>query len=180
MFRLVHHISCTKKCCESDRSEWFVGFRREITAKPGQDSFHELITWKVNPLVASVTCTWYQIAFKWSVNYWLQLSIRWDGKYFKYFKISIKNIEHSSNSRKLRQQKFHNKLTCTFTAPCASKNVDWNQQQLMDSDILANPNSTNHPYCFLSNQKEVQILAFLQVICERIVSCPPPKNRLQR
>ena len=33
---------------------------------------------------------------------------------------------------------------------------------------------------FLYSQKEVQILAFLHVICERIVSCPPPKNRLQR
>ena len=28
----------------------------------------------------------------------------------------------------------------------------------------------NHPYCFLSNQKEVQILASLHVICERIIS----------
>ena len=54
-----------------------------ITVKPGQDSIHELIIWKVNPFVASVTCSRYQIAFKWSVNFWLQLlSIRWDGKYF--------------------------------------------------------------------------------------------------
>ena len=30
-----------------------------------------------------VTCSRYLIAFKWSVNFWLQLfSIRWDGKYF--------------------------------------------------------------------------------------------------
>ena len=56
---------------------------RGITVKPGQDSIHELIIWKVNPFVASVTCSRYQIAFKWSVNFWLQLfSIRWDGKYF--------------------------------------------------------------------------------------------------
>ena len=54
-----------------------------ITVKPGQDSIHELIIWKVNPFVASVTCSRYQIAFKWSVNFWLQFfSIRWDGKYF--------------------------------------------------------------------------------------------------
>ena len=46
----------------------------------------------------------------------------------------------------------------------------------MHCGILANQNSTNHPYCFLSNQREVQILAFLHVIYERIVSCPPPKN----
>ena len=33
------------------------------------DSIHEFIIWKVNPFVASVTCSWYQIAFKWSVNF---------------------------------------------------------------------------------------------------------------
>ena len=60
------------------------------------------------------------------------------------------------------------------------KNADWNQQQLTDGSILANRKSANHPYCFLSNQKKVQILTFLHVICERNVSCPPPENRLQR
>ena len=56
---------------------------RGITVKPGQDSIHELIIWKVNPFVASVTWSRYQIEFKWSVNFWLQLfSIQWDGKYF--------------------------------------------------------------------------------------------------
>ena len=39
-----------------------------ITVKPGQDSIHELIISKVNPFVASVTCSRYQIAFKCSVN----------------------------------------------------------------------------------------------------------------
>ena len=56
-----------------------------VTVKPGQDSssIHELIIWKENPFVPSVTCSRYQIAFKWSVNVWLLLfSIRWDGKYF--------------------------------------------------------------------------------------------------
>ena len=67
-----------------------------------------------------------------------------------------------------------------FAAHYASKNADWNQQQVTDGGILVNRNSANHPYCFLSNQKKVQILAFLYVICERIVSCPPPENRLQR
>ena len=43
-----------------------------ITVKPGQDSIHELIIWKVNPFVASVTCSRYQIAFKLSVSFWLQ------------------------------------------------------------------------------------------------------------
>ena len=44
---------------------------------------HELIIWKMNLFVTSVTCSRYEIAFKWSVNFWLQLlSIRWNGKYF--------------------------------------------------------------------------------------------------
>ena len=47
-----------------------------------------------------------------------------------------------------------------------------------DGGVLAIRNSANHPYCFLSNKKKVQILAFLHVICERNVSCPPPENRL--
>ena len=29
----------------------------ELQFKPGQDSIHELVIWKVNLLVASVTCT---------------------------------------------------------------------------------------------------------------------------
>ena len=69
----------------------------------------------------------------------------------------------------------------SLRAYCASKNADWNQQQLTEYGvILANRNNANHPYCFLSNQKKVQILAFLHVICERIVSCPPTENNLQR
>ena len=31
--------------------------------------------------------------------------------------------------------------------------------------------ATNHPYCFLSNQKKVQILAFLHVICDLMIAC---------
>ena len=46
-----------------------------ITVKPGQDSIHELIIWKVNPFVASVTCSRYQIEFKWSVKFWLQFLV---------------------------------------------------------------------------------------------------------
>ena len=73
-------------------------------------------------------------------------------------------FRHSSNSKTLSRQKFNNELACVFTAPYANKNADWNQQQLTDGGILANRNSANHPYCFLSNQKKVQILAFLHVI----------------
>ena len=39
-----------------------------ITVKPGKDSTHELIIWKVNPFVPSVTCTWCQIASK---DWWI-------------------------------------------------------------------------------------------------------------
>ena len=46
-----------------------------ITVKSGQDSIHKLIIWKVNPFVASVTCSRYQIALKWSVNFWLQVLV---------------------------------------------------------------------------------------------------------
>ena len=46
-----------------------------ITVKSGQDSIHKLIIWKVNPFVASVTCSRYQIAFKRSVNFWLQVLV---------------------------------------------------------------------------------------------------------
>ena len=46
-----------------------------ITVKPGQDSIHELIIWKANAFVASATCSRYQIAFDWSVNFWLQFLV---------------------------------------------------------------------------------------------------------
>ena len=87
-------------------------------------------------------------------------------------------FRHASNSGKLSRQKFHNDLVCVFTAHYASKDADWNQQQLTDGGIWAHRNSANHPYCFLSNQKKVQILASLHVICERIVSCPPPEKQI--
>ena len=85
-------------------------------------------------------------------------------------------FRHSSSSRKLSRQKFHNELACVFTAHYASKIADWNLQQLTDGGILTNRNSANHSYCFLSNQKKVQILFFLHVICDCIMpsSLLPP------
>ena len=69
-----------------------------ITAKPGQDSIHELIIWKVNLVVASVTCFQNQIAFKWSVNFWLQLfSTRWDGKYFNEWNFYLDILQIQEN-----------------------------------------------------------------------------------
>ena len=46
-----------------------------ITVKLGQESIPELIIWKVNQFFASITCSQYQIAFKWSVNFWLQFLV---------------------------------------------------------------------------------------------------------
>ena len=143
-----------------------------ITVKPSQDSIHELIIWKVNPFVASVTCNRYQIAFTWSVNFWLQLfSIRWDEKYFKgwNFYLGILQIQENWAGRNFTTNSRVYSLLIT-----QAKNADWNQQPLTDGGILANWNSANHPYCFLSNQKKVQILAFLHVIRQRNVSCPHP------
>ena len=74
--------------------------------------------------------------------------MRW--KIFQWMKFPFR---HSSRARKLSRQKFRNKLACAFTVHCASKNAT-------DGGILANRNSANHPYCFLCNKKEVQILAF--------------------
>ena len=130
----------------------------------------------VNPFVASVTCSRYQIHSncKWSVNFWLQVLVYDEMEDISVDEISIYTF---SNSRKLSRQKFHNELACVFTAH-SGKKADWNQQQLKDGGVLANRNSANHPYCFLSNHKKVQILAFLHLVCKRNVSCPPPENRL--
>ena len=72
--------SLTSSCTESIEKKIMLVSRTKggITVKPGQESIHELIiNLKVNPFVASVTCTRYQIAFKRSVNFGLELfSIR--------------------------------------------------------------------------------------------------------
>ena len=97
--------------------------------------------------------------------------MRW--KVFRWMK---RLFRHSSNLRKLSsRQKFHNEHACVFSAHYASKNADWNQQQLTDGGILANRNSANHPYCFLSNQKKVQILAFFT--CDPTKKCIMPSSR---
>ena len=60
--RLKHHISWTEWCCESEIAQNnFQVYEGGITVKPGQDSIHELIIWKMNQFVASVTCSRYQI-----------------------------------------------------------------------------------------------------------------------
>ena len=56
------------------QTDWQVS-EGETTVKPGRDSIHELIIWKVNPFVASVSCSRYQIAFKWSANLWQQFLV---------------------------------------------------------------------------------------------------------
>ena len=59
------------------------------TVKPGRDSIHELIIWKVNPFVASVTCSRYQIAFKWSANFWQQFLVNDEMENISMYEISI-------------------------------------------------------------------------------------------
>ena len=78
-------------------------------------------------------------------------------------------------SRKLSRQKFHNELAVYSLPHYASKNADRNQQQLTDGGILANRNGANHSYCFLSNQKKVQILAFFA--CDPTNKCILPSFR---
>ena len=60
-----------------------------ITVKPGQDPIHELIILKVNPFVASVTCSRYQIAFKWSANFWQQFLVNDEMENISMYEISI-------------------------------------------------------------------------------------------
>ena len=82
--------------------------------------------------------------------------MRW--KTFQWIKFLL---SHSSNySRKLSRPKFHNELACVFTAHFEGKDADWNQQQLLDGGILTNRNSANHPYFFLSRQKEARFWLF--------------------
>ena len=144
-----------------------------ITVKPGQDSIHELIIWKVNPFVASVTCSRYQIAFKWWVNFWLQFLVYDEMKNILMDEISIWTF--FKLARKLSRQKFHNELAWVFTAHYASKNADWNQQRPTNGGVLANRKSANHPYCFLSNQKKIPDSGFFACDLWRNVSCPLPR-----
>ena len=73
---IFHELkSVVKAKIAQNNSQVSEGGMTGITVKPGQDSIHELIIWKVNPFVASVTCSRYQIAFKWSVNFLLQFLV---------------------------------------------------------------------------------------------------------
>ena len=82
--------------------------------------------------------------------------MRW--KIFQWMKLLFR---HSSNSRKLSRRNF---ITNSHVYSLLIT------QAKMQTEIN---NSANHPFCFLSNQEKVQILAFLHVICERNVSCLP-------
>ena len=67
--------SVVKAKIAQNNSQVSEGGMTGIRVKPGQDSIHELIIWRVNPFVASVTCSRYQIEFKWSVKFWLQFLV---------------------------------------------------------------------------------------------------------
>ena len=73
---IFHELkSVVKAKIAQNNSQVSEGGMKGMTVKPAQDSIHELIIWKVNPFVASVTCSWCQISFKWSVNFWLQFLV---------------------------------------------------------------------------------------------------------
>ena len=65
-----------------------------ITVKPGQESIPGLIIWKVNQFFASVTCSQYQIAFEWLVNFRLQFLVYDEMEIFQWMKFLFR---HSSN-----------------------------------------------------------------------------------
>ena len=112
-------FSCNKACSK---------YRTLSTTTPKYTLTQRLV-WIENPFVASVTCSRYQMAFKWSVNFWspAMFSIRWNGKYFNEWNFYLDILRIQEN---WVGWKFHNELACVFTAHYASKNADWNQQQL--------------------------------------------------
>ena len=65
----------------------------------------------MNPFAASATCSRFQIAFKWSVNFWLQFLVK-------------DEMENISMFKKTEPQKFYNELACVSTQvdarPCLS------------------------------------------------------------
>ena len=96
--------------------------------------------------------------------------MRW--KIFQWMKLLFR---HSSNSRKLSRQKFHNELACVFTAHHASKNADWNQQQL-----------TEWPHFGQSEQRKSSVLFPIQsekspysgfFTCDPTKKCIMPSSR---
>ena len=141
-----------------------------ITVKLGQDFIHEWIIWKVNPIVAYVTCSRCQIVFKWSVNFWLQVLVYDEWKIFQWMKFLFGLF---SNSRKLSRQKFHNELACVFSAhlhkqECRLKSTTTNRWRHF-GQLDQRKSSVLFPIQWF--RKKVQILAFLHVICKRNVSC---------
>ena len=96
--------------------------------------------------------------------------MRW--KIFQWMKFLFR---HSSNSKKLSRQKFDNELACLYTQ---AKMQTENQQQLTDGGILADRNSANHPYCFLSNQKKSPDSSFFA--CDLWKDCIMPSCRYIR
>ena len=60
-----------------------------ISVKPAQDFIHELIILKVNSFVPFVTFSRYQIAFKWSANFWQQFLVNDEMENISMYEISI-------------------------------------------------------------------------------------------
>ena len=137
------------------RARWFHEMKRVVKAKiaqndpqvseggikTGQDSNHKLIIWKVNLFVASVTCSRYQIAFKWSVNFWLQLfSIRWDGKYFNgwNFYLDILQIQENWAGRNLitNSRVYIHKQKCRLKSTTTNGWRHFGQSEQCKSSVL--------------------------------------------
>ena len=85
---------------------WFVNFSHDawddeshkmnVTYNP--HNLHSLLLWVLFLVSFFFSVSVSEIAFKWSVNFWLQLlSIRWDGKYFNggNFYLDILHIQES-------------------------------------------------------------------------------------
>ena len=85
-------------------------------------------------------------------------NIRWNGKYFngRYFYLDkyILQIQENWAGRNVVTSSRESLLITQ-----AKMRTEINTK-LTDGSVLANRNSANHPHCFLSKQKKVQILAF--------------------
>ena len=91
--------------------------------------------------VASVTCSQYQIAFKWSVNFWPQLlSIRWDGKYFNgwNFYLDILQIQENWAGRNLitNSRVYIHKQKCRLKSTTTNGWRHFGQSEQRKSSVL--------------------------------------------
>ena len=63
-----------------------------------------------------------------------------------------------------------------FVAHYASKNADWNKQQVTEGGILANRNSANHPYCSYAIRKKSRFWLFCMWFVKELYHALLPKT----